>query len=68
MNRLRKRAPSHPGEILKRHYLEPLELTIAQVSGALRISRKTLSKIINERRAVTPENGTAFLACFQNNA
>jgi addiction module HigA family antidote len=65
MNRLRKREPAHPGEILKRHYLEPLELTIAQVAQALRISRKTLSKIINERGAVTPEMALRLSRAFK---
>jgi addiction module HigA family antidote len=65
MNRLRKRAPAHPGEILKRHYLEPLELTMARVAQALRVSRKTLSKIVNERGAVTPEMALRFSRAFK---
>jgi len=33
--RVRKRQPVHPGGILKRHYLEPLGLSISKVAVAL---------------------------------
>ena len=52
--RNRKRPPTHPGSILKRHYMEPLALTVSDLSEILRVSRKTLSKIINERGSITP--------------
>ena len=51
----RKRFPTHPGGILARHYLEPLSLSVSQAAEALGVSRKTLSKIVNTRGAVTPE-------------
>ena len=50
---VRKR--THPGGILKRQYLEPLHLTITEVAKDLDISRKTLSKIINENGSITPD-------------
>ncbi len=53
--RVRKRPPTHPGGILKRHYLEPLGLTISEFSLKLGVSRKTLSKITNEHGSVTPD-------------
>ena len=46
---IRKRQPTHPGGILKRHYFEPLSLTITEVADDIGVSRKTRSKIINER-------------------
>ncbi|MBF0280803.1 MAG: HigA family addiction module antidote protein [SAR324 cluster bacterium] len=53
--RKRNRIPTHPGGILKRHYLEPLSISISQLSVQIGVSRKTLSKILNERGKVTPE-------------
>ncbi len=47
--------PSHPGEILKELVINPLELTITDVSEHLNVSRKTLSKVLNGRGAITPE-------------
>ena len=62
--RERKREPTHPGGILKRQYLEPLELNVAQVADALKVSRKTLSKIVNERGAVTPDMALRLSRAF----
>ena len=50
-----QRKPTHPGQILKEDYLEPLGITITELSKVLDTSKKILSKIINERGAVTPE-------------
>jgi len=47
--------PAHPGEILRELVIKPLGLTIVDVSKHLNISRKTLSKVLNGRGAVTPE-------------
>jgi addiction module HigA family antidote len=47
--------PAHPGEILKELVLIPLELTITDASEHLNVSRKTLSKILKGRGAITPE-------------
>jgi addiction module HigA family antidote len=50
-----KRKPTHPGIIIKKDYLEPLSITIKDMSIILGVSRKTLSKIINERASISPE-------------
>ena len=50
----RKRAPNHPGGILLRQYIKPLNLTITKVSIALGVSRKSISKIVNEHGNITP--------------
>jgi len=47
--------PAHPGEVLRELVLEPLELTITTASEHLNVSRKTLSKVLNGRGAITPE-------------
>lgn len=47
--------PAHPGEILKELVIEPLGLTITEVARHLDVSRKTLSKVLNGRGALTPE-------------
>jgi len=50
-----KRKPTHPGIIIKKDYLEPLSITIKDMSIILGVSRKTLSKIINEKASISPE-------------
>jgi antitoxin HigA-1 len=63
--RQRTRPPAHPGGILKRQYLEPLGLGIARAALALGVSRKTLSKILHERGAVTPDMALRLARAFQ---
>jgi addiction module HigA family antidote len=58
------RQPTHPGKIIKEDYLEPLALTINEMALNLGISRKTLSKIINERGAVTPDMALRLSRAF----
>ena len=47
--------PAHPGEVLKDLIIDSLELTITDVAQHLDVSRKTLSKVLNARGAITPE-------------
>ena len=62
--RAKKRQPVHPGVILKEHYLEPLNLNISALSGMLNVSRKTVSKIVNGRGAVTPDMALRLSVTF----
>ena len=63
--RTRKRPPTHPGGILKRHYMEPLSLTVSELADTLGVSRKTLSKIINERGSITPDMALRLSKAFR---
>ena len=54
MNRI-ERKPAHPGGILRRQYLDVLGVTISDFATRLGVSRKTLSKLVNERGGVTPD-------------
>ena len=44
---------SHPGEIFKEMYLEPLKLTVTDAAKILEITRKTLSELVNKRSGVS---------------
>ena len=63
--RIRKRPPTHPGGILKRQYIEPLSLTISELANTLGISRKTLSKIVNEHGSITPDMALRLSKAFR---
>jgi len=49
------RRPSHPGSIIRGLYMEPLKLTVTALAVHLGVSRKTLSKVVNERGSITPD-------------
>ena len=50
-----EREPTHPGKIIREDYVKPLAITITEFALILGVSRKTLSKILNGRGAVTPD-------------
>jgi len=62
--RERKRPPAHPGRIIKNHYLQPLSISITDLAGKLGVSRKTISKIVNERGAVTSDMALRLSKAF----
>jgi addiction module HigA family antidote len=49
------RAPTHPGGILKRLYVQPLNVSTVALAKAIGVSWKTISKLVNERGTITPE-------------
>ncbi len=60
----RKRPPTHPGGILKRLYLAPMEITVSELSKRIGVSRKTVSKLVNERGSVTPDMALRLSRAF----
>lgn len=58
----------HPGIILKEEILDANQLTISQGASLLAISRLTLSKITNGKRAITPNIALRIERAFGGNA
>lgn len=63
-----KRQPSHPGCILKEDYLKPLSVSVTDMALKLGVSRKTISKIINEKGSVTPDMALRLSRAFGTSA
>ena len=59
-----QRKPNHPGCILREDYIKPLQITITDMASKLGISRKTLSKILNEKGAITPDMALRLSRAF----
>ncbi|MBU2620640.1 MAG: HigA family addiction module antidote protein [Proteobacteria bacterium] len=59
-----KRQPTHPGKIIKEDYQNPLAISITELASILGVSRKTISKIINERGAITPDMALRLSRAF----
>lgn len=47
------RKPTHPGKILKQHYIEPLNLDISWLADDMGVSQKTLLNILYGIKPVT---------------
>ena len=50
-----KRKPTHPGEILKKEFMDPLGLTQSQLAKELSTTFRTINEIVNEKRNISPE-------------
>jgi len=50
-----KRKPTHPGDVLREDVIKPLGLTVTDAARRLRITRKTLSALLNCRTSLSPE-------------
>ena len=58
--------PAHPGEILGEEILKPLGLSITAAARHLKVSRKTLSKIIKGRGTITADMALRLETVFRN--
>jgi addiction module HigA family antidote len=65
---MRMHNPPHPGEILHRMWLAPLDLSITAAAENLKVSRKTLSEIVNGRTSITPEMAMRLELAFGKSA
>ena len=52
---MKRRKPTHPGEVLLEDVIKPLGLTITEAARDLGISRKMLSEIVNGKGRVSPD-------------
>jgi addiction module HigA family antidote len=48
-----KRAPTHPGEMLRAEFLEPLALSQAEAARRMEISTNRLNELVRGKRGVT---------------
>lgn len=58
------RPPTHPGEILLKDFLEPLELSQKQFAEHLGWTYPRLNEIVNMHRGVTADSALAFAEAF----
>lgn len=61
MNKLR---PIHPGEILRKEFLAPLEMSANALAMALHVPAPRINDIVRERRAVTPDTALRLARYF----
>lgn len=56
--------PQHPGEILKKRYLDPLKLSVTKAAESLGVTRKTLSELINSKAGISAEMALRLAKVF----
>jgi antitoxin HigA-1 len=58
------RAPTHPGTILLHQFIEPMNLTQAEVARAIHVPYQRLNEVIRGVRALTPETALRLAKYF----
>jgi addiction module HigA family antidote len=48
-------SPSHPGELIREEILNPLGLDVTKSAAVLGVTRPALSRVLNEKAALSPE-------------
>ncbi len=46
--------PSHPGEIIRQEVIDPLGLDVTKSAAVLGVTRPALSRVLNEKAALSP--------------
>ena len=49
------RKPTHPGAVLYEDVMKPLGLTVTEAARKLRVSRRTLSGLVNQRAGISAD-------------
>jgi antitoxin HigA-1 len=62
------KTPPHPGSVVLRQCIEPLELTVTAAAAALGVTRTTLSELVNEKRGISPEMAVRLANVFGGSA
>ena len=60
--------PVHPGEVLRKEYLEPLDMSVNALAKRLGIPTSRLNDVVLERRGVTPDTAMRLARCFGGDA
>lgn len=58
------RTPTHPGEILLKEFLEPMEINQQALSRSIKVPYQRVNEIINGRRGVTPSTALRLARYF----
>jgi antitoxin HigA-1 len=61
---MRMHNPPHPGEIIRELCVEPLGLSVTDAAKALKVTRKTLSTLLNGRAGISPEMALRLYRVF----
>ena len=56
----KKRPPTHPGEMLLKEFLEPMEITQKELAAHLGWTYARLNEIVNGRRGITADSALAL--------
>ncbi len=60
--------PSHPGEVLKELFLDPLDMSAGALAGQLKVPRTRIERLVKEETAMTADTALRLARFFGNSA
>lgn len=57
-------APPHPGEVLKREFLEPLDMTQTELAETMGTSQAFANHVVHKKRRITPAKAVELENAF----
>lgn len=58
------REPSHPGEILREEFLQPMGITQKQLADGINVPFQRINELVNGKRGVTPSTSLRLAKFF----
>lgn len=60
-----ERPPTHPGEMLRKEFLEPMGMTQRELAECMGVHLPRVNELINGKRSVTPQTATMLARVFE---
>ena len=58
------RPPTHPGEMLKEEFLEPMKISQRDLANAIHVPYQRVNELVNQKRGVTPSTALRLAKFF----
>lgn len=60
----KRRSPTHPGEMLRAEFLEPMGVSQSELARAIHVPFQRINELINGRRGITPSTALRLARYF----
>ncbi|MDJ0636995.1 MAG: HigA family addiction module antitoxin [Xenococcaceae cyanobacterium MO_188.B29] len=60
------RPPTHPGEMLLKEFLEPMQITQQALAQAIGVPYQRVNELVNSKRGITPSTALRLSKFFGN--
>ena len=64
----KSRLPTHPGEMLKEEFLEPMQISQRDLANAIQVPYQRINEIVNKKRGITPSTALKLAKFFDMSA
>lgn len=58
------RGPTHPSEMLREEFLQPMEITQRELASAIHVPYQRINELVNKKRGVTPSTALRLARFF----